>query len=95
MRKRSRGQYGCVLDAHAMMHFVAVLQAAENRDGILYARFLDQHRLETAFQRRVLLDVLLVFIERCGSNCAQLPASQGRFQHVGSVHGAFSRAGAH
>ena len=55
---------------------------------------LDEHRLEAAGQRRVLLDVLAVLVQRGGADAVQLAARQRRLQHVGGVHRAFGLAGA-
>ena len=52
------------------------------------------HRLEAAFQRGVLLDVLAVLVERRGADAVQLAARQHRLEQVAGVHGAFGRAGA-
>ena len=55
---------------------------------------LDEHRLEAPRERRVLLDVLAVLVERGGADAVQLAARQRRLQHVGGVHRAFGLAGA-
>ena len=55
---------------------------------------LDQHRLEAALERRVLLDVLAVLVERGRADAAQLAARERGLEHVGRVHRAFGRAGA-
>ena len=94
MRKRGRGDDRGVLDAHAVMQFVAILEAAQDGDGVFDGGLGDQHRLEAAFERRVLLDVLAIFVERGGADGAQLAARQRRLEHVGGVHGAFGGAGA-
>ncbi len=82
-----------VLDAHAVVHLVALLQAAEDGDGVLHRRLADVHLLEAALERRVLLDVLAVLVERGGADHAQLAAGQHRLDHVAGVHRAFGRAG--
>jgi hypothetical protein len=46
IRKHRRGHNRRVLDAHAVMHLVALFQPAQNRDGILHARLIHLHRLE-------------------------------------------------
>ena len=53
------------------------------------------HRLEAALERRVLLDVFAVFVERGRADGAQFAARQRRLQHVRGVHRAFGRARAH
>ena len=55
----------------------------------------DEDRLEAALQRRVLLDVLAVFVEGGRADGPQLAAGEHRLEHVGGVHGAFGGAGAH
>ena len=92
MGKRGRGDDRGILDAHAVMHFVAVLEAAQDGDGVLDRRLRDQNGLEAALQRRVLFDVLAIFVERGGADGAQFAAGQRRLEHVGGVHGAFGGA---
>ena len=54
-----------------------------------------QHLLEAALQRRVLLDVLAVLVQRGRADHAQLAAGQHRLEHVAGVHRALAgRAGA-
>ncbi len=88
------GDQGGVLDADAVMDLVAFLEAAQDGDGFLDARFVDENGLETAFQGGVFFDVLAVFVQRGGADAAQFAAGQGRLEHVGGVVGAFGRAGA-
>ena len=68
-----------------MVDLVALLQPAQDGDGRLDARLADQHFLEAALERAVLLDVLAVFVERGGADAMQLAARQGRLQHVAGV----------
>ena len=51
-------------------------------------------RLEAPLERRVLLDVLLILVERRRADGVQLAARQHRLQHVRGVDRAFGRAGA-
>jgi hypothetical protein len=90
-RGRNQGGIG---DPHAMVHLVFFLEAAEDRDGVLHRRLGHEHRLEAAGEGGILLDVLAVFIERCGADAVQFAAGQGRLQEVGGIHGAFRLAGA-
>jgi len=53
MRQRGRRHQRGILDAHAVMNFVAFLQSAQNRNGRLDGRLGDLHGLESAFERRV------------------------------------------
>src|SRR5690349_23095253 len=52
---RSRRHDRAVGDADAVMLLVLVLQTAQDRDGVLDARLVDEHRLEAPRQCRVLL----------------------------------------
>ena len=90
-----RGDQRGVGDAHTVVHLVAVLEAAQDADGVLHRRLTDEHLLEAALQRGVLLDVLAVLVERGRADQAQLAAGQHRLDHVAGVHRALAgRAGA-
>ena len=92
VRQRGRGDHGRVGDAHVVMHLVALLQPAEDGDGVLDGRLVHQHRLEAPFERRVLLDVLAEFVQRRRADGVQLAARQHRLEHVAGVHRALGRA---
>ena len=77
-----------------MVHLVALLEPAQDRDRVLHARLLHEHGLEAALERGVLLDVLAVLVERGGADGAQLAAREHRLQQVGGVDGALGGAGA-
>ncbi len=83
-----------VLDADAVMHLVALLEPAEDRDRVLDARLVHHDGLEPPLQRRVLLDVLLVLVERGRADAVQLAAGQHRLEQIARVHGALGGAGA-
>ncbi len=87
---RDDGQVG---DAHAVVHLVLILDAAQDGDGLLYAGLVDEDGLEASLQRRVLLDGA-VLLEGRGAYHAQLSASQGGLKHVAGVHRALGLAGA-
>ncbi len=95
MRERRGGDDGRVGDLDTVVHFVALLQAAKNRDGVFHRRLVDQHLLEAALERGILLDVLAVFVERGRAHAMQLTARERGLEHVAGVHGAFGLAGAH
>ena len=61
------GNDGGICDLHAVEDLIPFLQATENSDGVLHRRLVDHHRLEPAFQGRVLLNVLAVLVQ---SGCA-------------------------
>ena len=74
------------------MQLVSLLQTAQDRDRGFHARFFDQHFLETAFQRGILLDVLAVFVQRGRADAMQLAARQRGLEHIARVHRAFGLA---
>ncbi len=92
-QRRGRDDGG-VGDADAVMQLILLLQAAQDRDRILDGRLGDEHRLETPRQRRVLLDVLAVFVERGRSDAMELAARQGGLEQVRGVHRALGLPGA-
>jgi ATP-dependent Clp protease ATP-binding subunit ClpB len=71
-RRHDRG----VGDLDAMVNLVAFLQAAQNRYRVFDGRLVDEHLLETAFQRRILFDVFAVLVERRRSHAMKLAARQ-------------------
>ena len=94
VRQGRRRHDRAVGDADAVVLLVLVLQAAQDRDGVLDARLVDEHRLEAPRQRGVLLDVLAVFVERGRADAMQLAAGERGLQQVGGVHRAVGLAGA-
>ena len=82
-----------ILDAHSVMHFVALFESAENGDSVFEAGLIDHDGLEAALEGGVLLDVLSVFIERGRTDGAQLAAGKLRLEHVRCVGGPFGRTG--
>ena len=54
----------------------------------------DEDRLEAPRQRRVLFDMLAVFVERGRADAMQFAARQRRLQQVGRIHRAVGLAGA-
>ena len=93
-RKLDGGHDGLVLDPHLVVVFVTLLQAAEDRDGVLLRRLVDHHLLETAFEGLVLLEVFLELVERRGSDGPQLAPRKGRFEDVRGIHRPRRLAGA-
>src|SRR5579875_3371425 len=94
VRQGRGGDQRRIGDAHAVVQFVFFLDAAQDRDRVLDRRLGDIKRLEAPRQRRVLLDILAVLVERGGADAMQLAARQGRLQHVRGVHRPFGLAGA-
>ncbi len=89
------GHQRAVGDRHLVVGLVALLEPAEDRDGVLHRRLADVDLLEPALERGVLLDVLAVLVERRGTDHAQLAARQHRLQHVGRRDRSLAAAGAH
>ena len=76
-----------------MVVFVAFLQTTQDGDGRKLVRLIDHHGLETSLQGLVLLEVLLIFIERRGTDGTQFATGQRRLQDVGGIHGTLATAG--
>ena len=94
VRQLGRGDDRRVGDLDAVVHLVSLLQAAQDGDGGLDARLVDQHLLEAPLERRILLDVLAVFVQRGGADAVQLAARERGLEHVAGVDRAFGLAGA-
>ncbi len=92
--QRGGGDQRGVGDRDAVVGLVALLEAAQDRDRALEGRLADVDRLEAALERGVLLDVLLVLVERGRADGAQLAAGEHRLEQVGRVDRALGRAGA-
>ena len=65
-----------------MVQFVLVLDPSQDRNRILDARLFDINWLEPALERRVFLDIFLIFIERGRTDAMQFAARQCRFQQI-------------
>ena len=76
-----------------MVNFVSLLESTKNCDRALDTRLTHVYRLESTLERRILLDVLAVFIESRGADEAKLASSEHRLEHVASVHRAFGLSG--
>ncbi len=94
VRQGRGGDDRAIGDAHAVMDLVLLLDAAQDRDRVLDRRLAHEHRLEAPGERRVLLDVLAVLIQRGGADAVQLAARERGLEHVGRVHRALGPAGA-
>ena len=92
IRQGRGGHQRIVADGHLVVCLVTLLQAAQNGDGVLDGRLAHKHLLEAAFQRRVLFDVLAVFVQRGRANQAQLATCQHGLEHIARVHRAFRSA---
>jgi hypothetical protein len=83
-----------VLDPHAVVHLVTLLEPTQDADRVLHAGLADVHLLEAALEGRVLLDVLSILVEGGGADHAQLTARQHRLDHVAGIHRPLGTAGA-
>ena len=92
IREHRCGDDRRILNAHAVVHLVAFLEPAQNRDGVLDARLIHLHRLEAPLQRRVLLDILAILVERRRADGAQLAACERGLEHVARIHRALGLA---
>ena len=93
IRQSRGGDERSVLNLDAVVDLIAFLQTTQDRDGVLNGRLVDHDRLETAFQRGVLLDIFAVLIKRSRTNAVQLAAGQHRLEQVAGIHRAISLAG--
>ena len=75
-------------DAHAVEHLIPLLQAAQDGDAVLDGGLIHQHRLETALQGRVLLDILAVLVQGGGADAVELAPGQHGLEQVAGVHAA-------
>src|ERR1700674_4648685 len=80
------GNEGAILDAHSMMHFVTLLETAENTNRVLNRGLLDHDRLEASLKGGILLNMLAVLVQGGGTDAVQFAARQHRLEHVGGVH---------
>ena len=74
---------------------VIFFDALEHLNRLLDGRLVHLDRLEAAFERSILLDVLAVFVEGGCTNDLNLSAGKRWFEDVCRIHRAFRIAGAH
>ena len=77
-------QHGCrndgrVSDGHAMVDLVLFLKPTQDGDGVFHIGFVHHDLLETAFQSRVFLQVLPVFVQGRRTHAMQLASRQRGF----------------
>ena len=90
--ERRGGDESAVVDAHAVVDLVALLESAEDGYRVLNGRLVDGHGLETALERGVLFDVLAVLVERGRADTVQLAPCKHRLEEVTGVHAALGLA---
>ena len=72
-----------------MEGFVIRADALQNLGGLRDRRLADVHRLEAAFKRSVLFNILAVLLERGRADHLDVAARERRLQDVRGVHRAF------
>ena len=80
---------------HAVEDLVLLLEATQDRDGVLDGRLAHHNGLETTGERRVLLDVLAILVERGRADRVQVATGKRRLEDVAGVHGALGGTSAH
>ena len=78
--------------SHAVVFGVPVPEAAQDRDRVVVAGFADGDGLEAPLERRILLDVLAVLVERGGADDVQFPAGELGLEDVSGIHRALVAA---
>ena len=76
-----------------MVRLVAFLEPAQDRDGLLDARGIDQDLLEATLKGGVFFDVLAVLVERGGTDTAKLASCKSWLEQVARAHRALGRTG--
>ena len=95
LRQLGRGDDGTVGYIHPVVHLIALLETAQDGDGVFLVGLVHQHFLEAPLQGRILFHVLAILIERGGAHAVQFTAGQGGLEHIARIHGALGLAGAH
>ena len=72
-----------------MVRFVTILESVQDLDGFADRRLLDLNRLESAFQGRILLQVLAILLEGGGTDRLQFASREHRLQDRRGINGAF------
>ena len=75
------------------MHLVALLEAAQNCNGVFNCWFSHVHLLETSLEGRILFYILAIFIQRGCTNHVQFSTGKHGLNHVAGIHGTFGAAG--
>src|SRR5699024_11163486 len=88
-----RGRQRLVGDSHPVVGFITVAQALQHFDRVGDRRLVDLNRLETAFQRRVLFEMLPELVDGGGADGLQFAARQHRLEDTGGIDRAFGGAG--
>ena len=90
-----RGDERAVGDRDLVVRLVALLEPAQDRDGVFDAGLADVDLLEAALEGGILLDVLAILVERRGADQSQLAAGEHGLEHVGGRDRPLAAARAH
>ena len=74
-----------VADMYVVVLLEPLLDTAQDRDRVLLARRVHEHRLEASLQGCVLLHVLAVLVQRRCADAVQLSARKHGLEHVAGV----------
>jgi hypothetical protein len=91
-RQLDRGDDRGVGDPDPVVGLVAILDAADDVDGVVDRGLVDADGLEAAEQRLVLRQVLLVLVRGGRADTRELAAREHGLQHVAGVERALARA---
>ena len=89
MGKGSCGDKRLVMYLYAVEYFVALLQTAQDGNGIFDGRFIDHDRLEAPLERGVLFDIFAVFVQGGRTDAVEFAAGEHGFEQVARIHRAF------
>mmetsp|Transcript_15893 Transcript_15893/g.60538 ORF Transcript_15893/g.60538 Transcript_15893/m.60538 type:complete len:275 (-) Transcript_15893:505-1329(-) len=70
------------------MDFVSVLESAEDADGLLDGRLVDDDLLKASLQRLVLADILAILVQGGRADAAQLTTGKHGLEQIAGIHGA-------
>ena len=80
------------LNLQLMEFLITLAQSQQHCFADFRTRYINKHRLEASFQRRILFDMLAVFINRSRADNLQFTTCQRRFDNIGSIYTALGTA---
>ena len=92
LRKLNGSNDGIILNADFMVVLVAFLQTTQDADARKCIGLVHHNRLEASFEGLILLEILLIFVESCGTDTAHLAPCKCGLQDVCGIHRAFALA---
>ena len=95
VREGCGGDQRIIADLHAVEHLIALLQAAQDGDGVLHCWLIHLHRLEPALQCGIFFDILAVLVQRGRTDAVQLAPGQHGLEQVACIHGTVGLARTH